>query len=159
MAGSVTGMNIRSPSFRGGMNSLPIRGTSDTAPAKTRTAAAERHDAVPERPAEQRPVEPDERPHHRVVALATHPAADQERAEDRHQGHGEERRPGHREGLGEGERVEELALLAGEREDRDEGQDDDGHREEDRPSDQARRIQHGGGDELAVAGIDPPQSR
>src|SRR5207245_1272876 len=27
MAGSVTGMNIRSPSFRGGMNSDPIRGT------------------------------------------------------------------------------------------------------------------------------------
>ena len=39
MAGSVTGMNIRSPSLSGGMNSRPIRGTSDTAPANTRTAA------------------------------------------------------------------------------------------------------------------------
>ena len=39
-AGSVIGMNIRSPSFSGGMNSLPIRGTSASAPAMTRTAAA-----------------------------------------------------------------------------------------------------------------------
>ena len=32
MAGSVTGINIRSPSFRGGINSLPIRGTSEKGP-------------------------------------------------------------------------------------------------------------------------------
>jgi hypothetical protein len=38
IAGSVTGMNMRSPSFSGGMNSFPIRGTSEMAPAKTRTA-------------------------------------------------------------------------------------------------------------------------
>lgn len=38
IAGSVTGMNIRSPSFRGGMNSLPMRGTRATAPTKMRTA-------------------------------------------------------------------------------------------------------------------------
>jgi hypothetical protein len=40
MAGSVTGMNNRCPSFNGGMNSLPIRGIIATAPANTRTAAA-----------------------------------------------------------------------------------------------------------------------
>jgi hypothetical protein len=40
MAGSVTGMNMRSPSLSGGMNSRPIRGTRATAPANTRTAAA-----------------------------------------------------------------------------------------------------------------------
>ena len=39
MAGSVTGINIRSPSLRGGMNSRPMRGTSETAPANTRAAA------------------------------------------------------------------------------------------------------------------------
>ena len=36
--GSVTGMNIRSPSLSGGMNSLPIRGTSTRAPATVMTA-------------------------------------------------------------------------------------------------------------------------
>ena len=41
MAGSVTGMNIRSPSFRGGMNSEPIRGTRTSAPPRT-TAATPR---------------------------------------------------------------------------------------------------------------------
>ncbi len=39
IAGSVTGMNMRSPSLSGGMNSVPIRGTSARAPAKTRPAA------------------------------------------------------------------------------------------------------------------------
>ncbi len=39
IAGSVIGMNIRSPSLSGGMNSLPIRGTSAIAPASTTTAA------------------------------------------------------------------------------------------------------------------------
>ena len=68
IAGSVIGMNIRSPSLSGGMNSLPIRGTSATAPANTSTAAAERQDAVAERPAEHRPVQPDERAHDRVRA-------------------------------------------------------------------------------------------
>ena len=38
--GSVTGMNMRSPSFSGGMNSLPILGTSATAPTTTSTATA-----------------------------------------------------------------------------------------------------------------------
>ena len=39
IAGSVTGMNMRSPSVRGGMNSAPIRGTRARAPARTRAAA------------------------------------------------------------------------------------------------------------------------
>ena len=38
IAGSETGMNIRSPSLSGGMNSLPMRGISATAPATTSTA-------------------------------------------------------------------------------------------------------------------------
>ena len=36
IAGSVTGMNMRCPSFRGGMNSFPIRGTRARAPTSTR---------------------------------------------------------------------------------------------------------------------------
>src|SRR3989449_4454722 len=35
-------MNMRSPSFSGGMNSLPIRGTSATAPATTSSATPRR---------------------------------------------------------------------------------------------------------------------
>ena len=38
MAGSVIGMNMRSPSLSGGMNSLPIRGTRARAPTRTRVA-------------------------------------------------------------------------------------------------------------------------
>jgi hypothetical protein len=38
MAGSVTGMNIRSPSLRGGINSLPMEGTRRRALTKTSTA-------------------------------------------------------------------------------------------------------------------------
>jgi len=38
IAGSVTGMNIRSPSLSGGMNSVPMRGSNATAPTTTRRA-------------------------------------------------------------------------------------------------------------------------
>ena len=40
IAGSVTGMNMRSPSFSGGMNSLPILGTRTKAPATMSAATA-----------------------------------------------------------------------------------------------------------------------
>jgi len=70
-------------------------------------------------------------------------AADEQRAEHRHEGHGEQCRSDHRGGLGPGQRVEEFSLLAGEREDRHEGQHDDAHREEDRPADLLRGRQHG----------------
>ena len=76
MAGSVTGINIKSPSLSGGMNSRPIRGRSDTAPANTRTAAVIVTSAVVERPAKQRTIDPDERPEHRVPPLAMHRAAE-----------------------------------------------------------------------------------
>ena len=136
IAGSVTGMNIRSPSFSGGMNSLPIRGTRATAPAMTRTAAA----SVSTRCRSAQPSTG--RYTHtsgRITGFDSSPrirAADEQAAEHRHQRDRQERGPRHGEGLGEGQRVEELALLAGQREHRDEGQDDDRHREEDRPADE-----------------------
>jgi len=40
MLGSAIGMNMRSPSFRAGMNSLPIRVARTTAPAKSSAAVA-----------------------------------------------------------------------------------------------------------------------
>ena len=39
--------------------------------------------------------------------------------------------------------MEQLALLSGQREHRDEGQQDDGHGEEDGPADEPRRLEHG----------------
>ena len=53
---------------------------------------------------------------------------------------GQQRRADHREGLGEGERMEEFALLPGQREDRHEREDDDDHREEDRPPNLLRGV-------------------
>ena len=44
----------------------------------------------------------------------------------------------HRERFGEGQRMKELAFLPREREDRDEGEDDDRHREEDGTPDELR---------------------
>jgi hypothetical protein len=83
----------------------------------------QRGDTMPQSKVEHRPVEPHERSHHRVVLLAPHPAADEETAQHRDQRHGQNRGADHREGLREGQRVEELALLSGERKDRQEGQD------------------------------------
>ena len=40
MLGSAIGMNIRSPSFSGGMNSLPMPRATTSAPAKSNAAAA-----------------------------------------------------------------------------------------------------------------------
>ena len=50
--------------------------------------------------------------------------------------------------------MEELALLARQREDRDEGQQDDGHREEHRPPNQPRGVAHGLQHAPSIARID-----
>ena len=52
--------------------------------------------------------------------------------------------------------MEELAFLAGEGEDRDEGQHDDGHREEDGAAHETRGVEHRGGDGAAVTQVHPP---
>ena len=115
-----------------------------------------RRDAVPQREVEHGPVEPHQRAHHRVVLLAPHPTADQQAAEHRHQRHRQDRRADHRERLRVGQWVEELALLSGEREHGQEGQDDDRQREEDRPPDQARRLEHGLRHAAPIASVHPP---
>ncbi len=102
---------------------------------------------MPERPAEHRTIDPDEGAHDRVPRLATNRATDQQTTEDGHQRDRQDRRPRHREGLRERQGMEQLALLAGQGEHRDESQDDDRHREKDRAAHQAGGIgdrgQHG----------------
>ena len=139
MLGSAIGMNSRSPSSSGGMNSLPICVAVKTAPAEHDERGG---DGQPRR-ARARRAAPDGRPrpsspHHRVVALGVDPAAQEERAQHGHERHRHHRGGEDREGLREGERVEELPFLSGQRKDRHEGQHDDGHREEDGPAHQTR---------------------
>ena len=108
-----------------------------------------------QRPAEQRAIDQGKRPQHGIGAFAMHPSPQQERTEHRHQGHREHGGAQHGTGLGKGEGMEQLALLAGEGKDREKGQQDNRHREKDRPPDQVRRIAHRGHHRLPVTGVHP----
>ena len=81
--------------------------------------------------------------------------AEENAAQHRDQRDGDERRRQHRERLGEGERLEQLAFLAGQRKDRHERQQDDRHREEHRPPDQPRRVEDRLHDRSSIARVDP----
>src|SRR5438128_4136848 len=115
---------------------------------------AQRQRPMAQRPAKHRAVDRDQRAHDGIRLFAADLAPDQETAEHGNERDRENRGTHHRERLGEGQRVEELALLAREREHRDEGQDDDDHREEDRPPDEAGGLEHGLGHPATVPGID-----
>jgi hypothetical protein len=115
---------------------------------------AEREQAVTQCPAEHRPVEPHQRPHHGTALLAANAPADQQAGEHRHESHRQQRGAGHGEGLGKGQRTEELALLARQSKHRDEGQHDDQHREKDRTSHHPASIKHGGQHSSPIARID-----
>ena len=95
--------------------------------------------AEPEREAADRPVEIDQGARERVLLLAADAAADEERRDGGHQRDREERREGHGEGLGEGERPEQPPLGPLQREHRQERDGDDQQREEDRPPDLDQR--------------------
>ena len=75
-----------------------------------------------------------------IMVFRMKTAADQESAEDRHKRHGDDRRSHHRKCFRECERMEELAFHPGERKDRNESEDDDRHREENRPADKRRGV-------------------
>src|SRR5207244_6240666 len=115
---------------------------------------AQRQRPMAQRPAKNRAVDPDQRTHDGIRLFPTDLAPDQETAEHRNERDRENRGTHHRERLGEGQRVEELALLAGEGEHGDEGQDDDDHREEDRPPDETGGLEHRLGHTEAVPGVD-----
>ena len=144
MLGSAIGMNIRSPSFSGGMNSLPIRAADDQRAGEQQRRRTRRVTPRCDSAAlEHRTVERAQHPHHRVVLLRVKLAAEQQRAQHRHQRDRDERRREHGKGLGERQRVKQLAFLSRQREHRDEREQDDRHREEHRASDQPRRLEDG----------------
>ena len=66
------------------------------------------------------------------------PASNQERAEDRYQSDRNDRGSHHCECLRKCQGVEQLPFHPGQREDRNEGQNNDGHCEKDRPSNKPR---------------------
>ena len=91
--------------------------------------------AVTEGPVEDRVVEAQQGLHQPVVFLGLEGAAHQQGTEHRHRRHRQQGGADQSEGLGIGQGMEELAFLAGEQEDRHEGEDDDQHGEHQGPSD------------------------
>ena len=69
-------------------------------------------------------------PHHGVCLLSVKPAAQKQRAKHGHKRDRDDRRAQHCERLGECQRVKEFSFFAGERENRNEGEDYDRHRKE-----------------------------
>ena len=104
-------------------------------------------------PAQYGPVDGAQSAHNRILFLAMQLAANEERAEHRHQRDGEDRGADHGEGLGEGERMEHLAFHAGEREDGNEGQNDDDHGEGDGPAHKPGGVQRDFPDVLAIVAV------
>ena len=88
-----------------------------------------------ERELDGRTVDPDQEPVHRVLVLRNDAAADEEGHQRRDQQDRQQRRGGHGEGLGVGERLEQPSLLRFQREDRQEGHGDDEQAEEERGAD------------------------
>ena len=83
----------------------------------------------------QWPVRPDQKTIHRVFGFRRDLAADEQQHQHRHERDAEKRGEEHREGLGEGERLEQSAFLRLEREDRNEAHRDDEQREKERAAD------------------------
>jgi hypothetical protein len=109
---------------------------------------------VRQRRFENRLIELAQHPHHGIRFLRVKPATEEERAEDRHQRHSDHGRGQYGERLGERERMKQLPFLARKREDGDKGQEDDGHREEDRAAHKPRRLQNGLPHTAAIAWVD-----
>ncbi len=110
-----------------------------------------------QRKAQSRPVNKVEDAHHRIRLLGVKSPAQKQRAEHRHQGHGDYRRARDGKSLGEGERMKQLPFFAGERKHGNERENDDRHRKEDRAPDESRGLQHCLPHQSAVVGIDLSQ--
>ena len=91
--------------------------------------------AVVEGPVQRRVIEPQQPLHQPILVLGLERTPHQQGAEDRHRRYRQQGGADQGEGLGVGEGVKELALLAGQQEDRDKGQDDDQHGEDQGPAD------------------------
>jgi hypothetical protein len=94
---------------------------------------------------DDRPIGPDQETIHRILRFRHDLALDEQHHQDRHQRHRKQRRAGHREGLGEGQRREQPPFLAFQREHREEGNSDDEQREEQRRADFLAGGEHGVG--------------
>ena len=102
------------------MNSEPSCRAGQTRGAEHDQGEQDRQGPGPEHARDDRPVEPDQEAVHRVPVLRDDPPAHEQHHQRRHERHRQERRRRHGEGLGEGERPEQPALLALQREDRQE---------------------------------------
>ena len=103
----------------------------------------QRQDLVAHYPLDDWPVGPDQEAIHRIFLLRHDAPANEEHHQDRHQRHRQQGGAGHRKGLGEGERTEQTAFLAFEREHRQERNGDDQQREEQRRADFLAGLDHG----------------
>ena len=79
------GMNIRSPSFNGGMNSVPMPRATTSAPTNSRAAPVSARHPCLQGPFQHRPVETPQLSHHGVRLFGMQRAAQQIRAEHGHQ--------------------------------------------------------------------------
>ena len=109
-----------------------------------RIAPGDHRAAVVDHPADDRRVRAHQHAVDRVAVLAEQPPAHEDRGERWRQRHREQRGEPHRVGLGERERLEQPALGALEREDREERHRDHEQREEDRRPDLLHRRDHRG---------------
>ena len=117
--------------------------------------SAQRRDAMRESRVEDRAIEASKAAHHGVGLFRVEAPAKEVRAQDGHEGDGDHRGGENGEGLREGQRVKELPLLAGQREDRHERQHDDRHREEHRPADEMTGLAHRFENGRTVTRVDP----
>ncbi len=98
----------------------------------------QREPAVPQDKVREGTVGPDQESVDRVFLLRRDFPPDEHQHQDRHQGHAEKGGKPHGKGLGEGERLEEPALLRGQGEDRHKAHRDHQEREKQRPAHAAR---------------------
>ena len=107
-----------------------------------------------ERALQHRPVDCAKPTHDGVGFFGMELPPEQQRAEHRDERDGDDRRREHRKRLGEGQRVEQLAFLTGQREHRNEGEQNDRHRKEHGPPDQSRGVANGLPDSVAIGWVD-----
>lgn len=138
----VSGVTAHRESGDGGARGFGQAEGEDERGAKQERGGREDEFPPAQGPIEHRVVDREQETHHPVAILAMKWSAHEQAAKHRHHRDREERRPHHRERLRERQRMEQLALLPGEREHRNEGEDDDHHREEDRPAHLARSLEN-----------------
>jgi hypothetical protein len=96
-------------------------------------------------PGDDRPVKPDQHPVNRIPGLRHDPATDEQHHQYWYQSHGKDRRTGHRESLGKGQRREQSPFLTLQAENGQKRDGDDKQREEQGRPYLLARQKHAGG--------------